>query len=88
MRWMLGLLAVGALTFALGCGGDDGGDAGGGQPSDALGSKLVAAQRPAVADFPPARGKTLQEIADGVKAVRAGLPPPSSRPGQTGSPLA
>jgi hypothetical protein len=73
MRWTLCLVAVGATFAALGCGGDDDGDAGRGRQSAAFERELAAAQRPAVADFPPARGKTLQQIADGVKAVRAGL---------------
>ena len=81
MRWMLGLLAVGALAGALGCGGDEGGDAAGAQGDAALKGKLAAAQRPAVADFPAARGKTLQQIADGVKAVRAGLATSEFTPG-------
>jgi hypothetical protein len=81
MTWMLGLLAAGALTFALGCGGDDGADADGGRGSDAFERKLAAAQRPAVADFPDARGKTLQQIADSVKAVRAGLATSEFTPG-------
>jgi hypothetical protein len=81
MRCMLCLLAVAATLAALGCGGDDDGDAGREQQSAAFERKLAAAQQPAVADFPPARGKTLQEIADGVKAVRAGLATSEFAPG-------
>lgn len=81
MRWMLGFLAAGALAGALGCGGDDGGN-GGGQRSPAFQRKPAAAQRPAAGDFPAARGKTLQQIADGVEAVQAGLATSEFTPGQ------
>jgi hypothetical protein len=79
---MLCLLAVGVLAGALGCGGDDdGGDVGGGERRAAFDRKLAAAQRPAAADFPPARGKSLQQIADGVEAVQAGLATSEFTPG-------
>ncbi len=82
MRWMLGFLAAGALAGAVGCGGDEGGDGGGGERSAAFERKLAAAQQPSAADFPAARGKTLQQLADGVEAVRAGLATSEFTPGQ------
>jgi hypothetical protein len=55
-----------ALAFAAGCGGDSGG----GEPIEqvpeagGLRAKIAAAQEPKEADFPPAQGKTLQELAN------------------------
>jgi hypothetical protein len=82
MRLVLVFLAAGALGVALGCGGDDGDDAGGVQRSAAFERKVAAAQRPDAADFPSARGKTLQQIADGVRAAQAGLATSEFTPGE------
>jgi hypothetical protein len=74
MRRKMVMLAAVALLAATGCGGEDGGEGStedGGQTS-AFERGLEAAQNPTDADFPSAQGKTLQQVANGVRSVEAG----------------
>jgi hypothetical protein len=78
------MLAAGAALAAAGCGGDDDGDerSGGGDRGAAFERNLELAQHPAAADFPPGRGRSLQQIANGVLAVEAGLASSEFTPGR------
>jgi len=79
-RLVLPALLVGALLSVVGCGGDSGGSS-----KDAveqvsteggLREQVRAAQNVDASDFPSAKGKTLQQLAEEVKgggSVEAGL---------------
>jgi hypothetical protein len=78
-------LAIGAVLVSVGCGGDDGS---GGETSSgadrgaAFERKLETAQHPASGDFPASQGMTLQQVADGVQRVQAGLASSEFTPGR------
>jgi hypothetical protein len=84
MRTAFALLAAGTALASAGCGGDDDGGepAAGSERGAAFQRKLELAQHPAAADFPVSRGKTLQQIADGVVRVQAGLASSEFTPGR------
>jgi len=70
------LLLLSALIVLAGCGGDDGS---GGDPVE---RDLEAAREVSASDFPAVRGRTLQEIANEVRAVQAGLATSVYTPGE------
>ena len=70
---LLGALSLTALLLASACGGDDSNSSGERRQNSAFERSLRAAQRVSKADFPPAGGRTLQQVADGVLAVQTGL---------------
>lgn len=68
-RTSLLALACAAVAIAVGgCGGSGGGDGGGASSPNATPPpappEVAAAQHPTRADFPPARGRTLRQVAD------------------------
>jgi hypothetical protein len=71
------LLAAGLLA---GCGGDDSDDGGSGR-GDAFDRRIEAASNVSAADFPATRGRTLQQVADTVRAVQLGLATTVFEPG-------
>ena len=79
------LLVPVALAISLsGCGGDDDPDSGSGD-SERQGRferALERARSASASDFPSAEGKTLQQIADTVRAVQAGLATSEFTPGR------
>jgi hypothetical protein len=81
------MLVAGAALASAGCGGDDDGGepAAGSERGPGFQRKLELAQHPAATDFPAGRGKTLQQVADGVVRVQAGLASSEFTPGRTGS---
>ena len=76
-----GLLAL-ALSLAA-CGGGDDSSGESGSSTDAGHARAVeTAQDVAAADLPAVRGRTLQEIADGVRQVQGGLATSEFTPGE------
>jgi hypothetical protein len=80
---VIALLGVCLAAGAGACGGDGGerDNTQRGERKAAFQRNLAVAQRPAKADFPPAQGKTLQQVADDVQAVKAGLATSEFAPG-------
>jgi hypothetical protein len=76
----LAILVAGAVGLA-GCGGDDGDDQNESRGS-AFERNLQLAQSPAKSDFPPPEGMTLQQVADRVNRVQAGLATSEFTPGK------
>jgi hypothetical protein len=82
MRTAVATLVAGAALASAGCAGDDGGEpAAGSERGAGFQRKLELAQHPAATDFPAGRGKTLQQIAEGVVRVQAGLASSEFTPG-------
>jgi hypothetical protein len=81
MRVVL-LAVVLAAGLLAGCGGDsdDGGDGASGR-GEAFDRRIEAAGNVSAADFPAAEGRTLQQIADTVRAVQLGLATSVFEPG-------
>ena len=75
-------LLLGGLLLVSACGGGDSGGAAEQRPDSAFDRSIRAAQRVSRADFPPAEGRTLQQIADGVVQVQAGLATQEFTPGR------
>ena len=71
-----------AVLLASACGGGDSGAKAGQERDSAFDRSILAAQRVSEADFPPARGRTLQQVADRVEAVQAGLATQEFTPGR------
>jgi hypothetical protein len=74
------VLAV-AVAFS-GCGGGDDDSAGGSDREQQFATSIERAQEVSGRDFPAVRGRTLQQIADGVRAVQAGLATTEFTPGR------
>lgn len=73
------VLAAGLLA---GCGGDDSDDSGGASGrGEAFDRRIEAAQKVTAADFPATEGRTLQQVADTVRAVQLGLATTVFEPG-------
>ena len=73
-----------ALALApVACGGDDDGSGGSGSATESRYARAIeAAGDVSAADFPAVRGRTLQEIADGVQQVQGGLATSEYTPGE------
>jgi hypothetical protein len=82
---LISLARVGLLALAVGlaaCGGDDDeGGSGTRRPDTEFARAIEAAQSVSRADFPSARGQTLQQIADHVQQVQGGLATSEFTPG-------
>jgi hypothetical protein len=79
---LLGALSLAGLLLATACGGEDSDSSGERPQNSAFERSIRAAQRVSEADFPPAGGRTLQQVADGVLGVQAGLATQEFTPGR------
>jgi hypothetical protein len=79
---LLAAISLVALLLLSACGGDDADSSGEGRQNSAFERSIRAAQRVSEADFPPVAGRTLQQVADGVLAVQAGLATQEFTPGR------
>ena len=82
MKRVANTVFAAALLLVSACGGGDSGDTGEQRRDRAFDRSIRAAQRVSEADFPPAAGRTLQQVADGVLAVQAGLATQEFTPGR------
>lgn len=82
MRWLVILPGLVGVLLVSACGGGDSGGNADPERDSAFERSIRAAQRVSTADFPPGGGRTLQEVADRVEAVQAGLATQEFTPGR------
>ena len=82
MNRLAATVLFGGLLLFSACGGGDSGGAAEQRRASGFDRSIRAAQRVSEAEFPPAGGRTLQQLADGVLAVQAGLATQEFTPGR------
>ena len=85
MRLLVPAALAAAVALTAGCGGEDSSRAGGereGSPDPAFEATIREGRSVKAEDFPPARGRTLKQIAKGLPAVEAGLATSVYTPGE------